>query len=126
MVVLSILLFSTYTLLAGRRPSSMTQFETSIEKYTNSNLNIVDGNTLKKLISKANEVKSRSIILKIIEYSDVINYVSDQKWLGLGMGATYANHGLNNTSHYVHSQPFWLYFKGGLLLVIFFIPLFFF
>jgi len=114
---LIILLYSSYAFIGSRGQSSISQFEPSIEKYSIGNAKIVDENSLKKIIDIANEVKIRSIILKIIEYSDVVNSVSDHKWTGLGMGSTYANIALENMSHYVHSQPFWLYLKGGFLLV---------
>jgi len=61
-----------------------------------------------------------SVALKMAEYLDVIHCVNDHWLNGLGMGAVCFSPATQNLGNYVHSQPFALYLKGGLMLVVFF------
>jgi hypothetical protein len=40
--------------------------------------------------------------------------------MGLGFGVNYYSPGPASVGNYVHSQPFWLYLKGGLILLTLF------
>jgi len=65
-------------------------------------------------------LNSMSVALKMAEYLDVIHCVNDHWLNGLGMGAVCFSPATQNLGNYVHSQPFALYLKGGLMLVVFF------
>jgi hypothetical protein len=61
---------------------------------------------------------SVSVTLKMAEYLDVIRCVNNHWVSGLGMGALCFSPATQNLGNYVHSQPFALYLKGGLILVV--------
>ena len=65
-------------------------------------------------------LNSISVALKMAEYLDVIRCVNDHWLSGLGMGALCFSPATQNLGNYVHSQPFALYLKGGLILVVLF------
>lgn len=65
-------------------------------------------------------LNSMSIVIRLAEYLDVVNCVNDHWPTGLGMGALCFNPATQNLGSYIHSQPFWLYLKGGFILVILF------
>lgn len=63
-------------------------------------------------------LNSQSYALKIAEYVHVINLVGGGWLFGLGMGVPYISPGLDiGSGSYVHSHFFWLYLKGGVVLV---------
>ncbi|MBU3568165.1 hypothetical protein [Polynucleobacter alcilacus] len=68
-------------------------------------------------------LNSRSVALKMAEYLEVIACVNDNWLSGLGSGALCFSPATQNFGNYVHSQPLWLYLKGGLILVILFYSL---
>lgn len=65
-------------------------------------------------------LNSMSVALKMAEYLDVIRCVNNNWLTGLGMGAVCFSPATQNLGNYVHSQPFALYLKGGLILVALF------
>ena len=65
-------------------------------------------------------LNSMSVALKMSEYLEVIGCVNDHWLTGLGMGALCFSPATQNLGNYVHSQPFALYLKGGLILVVLF------
>jgi hypothetical protein len=65
-------------------------------------------------------LNSMSVTLKMAEYLEVISCVNNHWLLGLGMGSTCFSPATQALGNYVHSQPFWLYLKGGLILIILF------
>jgi len=68
-------------------------------------------------------LNSMSVALKMAEYLEVIRCVNNHWPIGLGMGATCFSPATQSLGNYVHSQPFWLFLKGGLLLIILFYSL---
>jgi hypothetical protein len=66
-------------------------------------------------------LNSQSVALKIGEYVQITNLVADHYLVGLGVGFNYLSPGRPEAiGNYVHSQPFWLYLKGGLILLTLF------
>ncbi len=65
-------------------------------------------------------LNSVSVALKMAEYVEVMRCVNDDWLTGLGMGALCLSNGTQNLGNYVHSQPFSLYLKGGLILIVLF------
>ena len=77
------------------------------------NSNLLEIFTNQKLL-----LNFQSYVLKITEYGHVINLVGGSWLFGLGMGVPYLSPGLDiDPGSYVHSQFFWLYLKGGLVLI---------
>jgi hypothetical protein len=67
---------------------------------------------------------SQSVGLRFVENFDVMAKVGSHWLVGIGFGSSYYTPGMDlpiaMEGNYVHSQLFWLYLKGGLLLAIFF------
>lgn len=120
------LLFSSVFLLVGRdanNPAIVSSLTSSpgMEGLANNEIPILNSAVVQKMSSNQIPLlNSQSVVLKMAEYLDVIEQVSDHGLVGLGMGSSYFSPGPASVGNYVHSQLFWLYFKGGLILVALF------
>ena len=89
-----------------------------MEKIAKSTLPLLNTNTLLQMASNQIPVlNSGSVALKIGEYVQIVDLVGDDYLTGLGMGINYFSPGPGAMGNYVHSQPFWLYLKGGLIFL---------
>ena len=123
-LLICISLLSMY-ILTGR--DAMTPGETSWlsatpgrDQTATSNLQVLNANTIDGLSRGIPLLNSVSLALKIAEYSNVVSQVSDHWVSGLGMGASAFTPAIGGLSTYVHSQPFWLFLKGGVVLALLF------
>jgi len=120
------LFFASITWFNGRDAltiqsmSAWTQ-TAGMEKINTSNIPLLNNDILLQITrNQFPLLNSLSVALKIGEYLQIIHLVGDRYLTGLGMGATYYSPGPAAIGNYVHSQPFWLYLKGGLILLILF------
>lgn len=89
-----------------------------MEKIAKSNLPMLNTNTLSQMASNQSPIlNSSSIALKIGEYVQIVDLVGDHYLTGLGMGSNYFSPEPAAIGNYLHSQPFWLYLKGGLIFL---------
>lgn len=116
--------FISLSLLIGRdalfpNPADFLRAYPGVDILMNNSWWFFNGGIVDKMASGQIPLfNSMSVTLKMAEYLDVIRCVNDHWVSGLGMGALCFSPATQNLGNYVHSQPFALYLKGGLILVV--------